>query len=307
MKLVSVIIPCYLDSHTLGRAIESVNSQTYPNIEIIVVNDCSPESEQIEACLSQYPQVRYFRNPINVGLAATRNNGLAMARGEIVALLDADDEYIAEKISLQVEALEPNTVVTCGLVYKYPNGRLEVRSRPSCLIESATELQYKNTLNGAGLMASKSLLLQHGGYDPTLRSCEDFDLWFRLLSSGIRVRDIGVPLYIYYHNPSGLSKNFRNISKWEIEVIERYAVRMGAEWCSTPKYASVIAVWLLRHLMRSELINDEELRRQVIRKIPLLDAFPFFQFCFRLITFSRVLSLPALLIRWQSGPRSCTN
>ena len=83
MKLVSVIIPCYKDSQTLVRAIESVLKQTYQKIEIIVVNDCSPETELIERCLSAYPQVRYLCNSVNVGLAATRNNGLAMANGEI--------------------------------------------------------------------------------------------------------------------------------------------------------------------------------------------------------------------------------
>ena len=100
---VSVIIPCYNDALTLARAIDSVINQTYSNIEMVVVNDCSPQTALIEKCLSEYPQVRYLRNSENVGLAATRNNGLAIAKGELVAFLDADDEYLPDKIKLQVE------------------------------------------------------------------------------------------------------------------------------------------------------------------------------------------------------------
>lgn len=298
MKLVSVIIPCYKDASTLGRAVESVLRQTYSNIEIIVINDCSPETEQIEECLVSYPQVRYLRNPINVGLAATRNNGLAIAGGEIIAFLDADDEYHPHKIALQVNALELNTVVTCGLIHVFPDGRLVKASRPERMIACTSDLLYRNTLNGAGLLVSKDLLLQHGGYDTTLRSCEDFDLFLRLLFAGVKVKDIGLPLYFYHYNPAGLSKNIRNISKWELEVVRRHAARKGPAWRRTPQYASVVAIWLLRHLLRSELAKDEEMRQQTIARADLLDAFPFVQTFFRLIARSRLLSKSALLLRW---------
>lgn len=298
MKLVSVIIPCYKDSLTLGRAIDSVILQTYPAIEIIVVNDCSPETELIEACLTRYPHVRYLRNPVNVGLATTRNNGLAIAGGEIVALLDADDEYHQDKIALQIEALEDNTVVTCGLVNIYPDGRKERSVKSPRVIARASELLYRNNLNGAGLLAPKDLILKYGGYDATMRSCEDFDLWLRLLSSGIKIKDIGQPLYLYYFNPAGLSKNIRNISKWELEAIRRHATRMGSEWRSSWYYASVILVWLLRHLWRSELEENEELRLQTIENSNLLDDFPLTRAFCRLAAHYRFLLIPALMLRW---------
>lgn len=303
MKLVSVIIPCYKDSRTLGRALDSVVRQTYSPIEIIVVNDCSPESAQIEACLALYPQVRYIRNPINIGLAGTRNNGLEASRGELIAFLDADDEYLPNKIELQVEALEDNVVVTCGLINLYPDGRREEDSRPRRLVTSVGRLIYRNKLNGAGLLAAKDLLLKHGAYDPTLRSCEDFDLWLRLLSEGVKVRDIGWPLYLYYFNPEGLSKNAKNISKWELEVIRRYAARMGSAWRSSYCYASVIFVWLLRHLLRSELAKDEEFRLLTIKNITLLNGFPLIKLFCRLIAHFRVLLIAALLLRLKANMR----
>jgi glycosyltransferase involved in cell wall biosynthesis len=300
MKLVSVIIPCYKDSLTLGRAIESVILQTYSPIEIIVVNDCSPETELIEACLTRYPHVRYLRNPINVGLAKTRNNGLAMANGEIIALLDADDEYHQDKIALQIAALEDNTVVTCGLVYIYPDGRQERSVKSPCEVANTSKLLYRNNLNGAGLLAPKDLILNHGGYDATMRSCEDFDLWLRLLSSGIKVKDIGAPLYLYYFNPAGLSKNIINISKWELEAIRRHTTRMGPEWRNSWSYASVILVWLLRHLWRSELERNEELRLNTIENSHLLDDFPLVRALCRTIGHYRFLLMPLLIVRWRN-------
>ena len=290
-ELVSVIIPCYMDSATLGKAIESVIGQSYSPIEIIVVNDCSPETLLIEGCLTNYPQVRYLRNPVNVGLAATRNNGLAIAGGEFVAFLDADDEYRPDKIKLQIDAIEPNMVVTCGTVNLYQDGRIKENRKPPRIITNTNHLLYRNTLNGAALLAPKELLTKFGGFDSTLRSCEDFDLWLRLISSGIKVKDIGQPLYIYYSNPLGLSKNFRNISKWDIEVVQRHASRIGVEWQHTYQYAGVIVVWLLRHLIRSELINDHELRELAIKKINMLEAFPIIRVLFTFFAQSRLLYL----------------
>ncbi len=297
MQLVSVIIPCYKDSATLERAILSVQRQTYATIEIVVVNDCSPETELIEKCLARYPHVRYLRNSVNVGLASTRNNGLAIASGELIAFLDADDEYHQDKIAKQMEALEENAVVTCGVVNVLPDGCKVGKLKRARTIINEGNLLYRNTLNGAGLLAPKNLLLQFGGYNSSLRSCEDFDLWLRLLSAGVRVKDIGLPLYIYHYNPAGLSKNFRNISQWELEAIKLYAFRMKPEWRDSQRYASIVLVWLLRHLMRSELVKDKELRRQTIANMHLLDSFPLTSMACRLVAYSRITIVSAFLIR----------
>lgn len=297
MQLVSVIIPCYKDSATLARAILSVQCQTYPAIEIVVVNDCSPETELIEKCLLSYPQVKYWRNQVNVGLASTRNTGIAISSGEIIAFLDADDEYHPDKIAKQVEALEDNTVLTCGLVNVFPNGRKFEKQKKNYLVLDTSKLLYSNALNGAGLLAPKTLLLQHGGYNPDLRSCEDFELWLRLLSAGVKVKNIGLPLYLYHYNQAGLSKNFRNISKWELEVIKLYAFRMKPEWLDSPRYATIVLVWLFRHLMRSELVNDKELRLQTITNMNLLSNWPLTRIVFRFLAYSRIVVIPAFLLR----------
>lgn len=297
---VSVVIPCYKDAITLPRAIESVIYQTYPNIEIIVVNDCSPQTDLIEKCLSEYPQVRYLRNSGNFGLAATRNKGLAIAKGKLVAFLDADDEYLPDKIKTQVEALDENTVVTCGLINVYASGRHISKLRAVRIFNSPNSLIYRNTLNGAGLLGTKSLLLQHCGYDVTLRSCEDYDLWLRLLSAGVVVKDIGEPLYLYYFNPLGLSKNVVEISKWELETIMRHATRMGSKWQGSYHYASAVLFRLCIHLFRGELAKNEVLRLQTLENTILLEKFPVIQALCLSIAYSRLMLIPVMLLRLKN-------
>ncbi|WP_445721099.1 glycosyltransferase family 2 protein [Flavobacterium sp.] len=306
-KLVTIIIPCYKDSRTLERAILSVIAQTYPSIEIIVVNDSSPESEAIETVLSNYPSVRYLVNNVNLGLAASRNKGLQFALGETVAFLDADDEYHPNKIKIQMAELEPYTVVTCNVINRNSNGQTYVKRVRSCVVDKPNDILFRNKLVGACILAPKKLLLEIGGYNSELKSCEDFDLWLRLLSYGIKIKFIGDPLYIYWFNPIGLSKNFKNISKWELKVILNYAEKMGEKWRNKPYYAIVISFWLIRHLMRSELARDRELRDITITNIDLLYKFPTFKILLKIIAYSHLLVIPASLIFWAGGLRSGTN
>lgn len=307
MKTVSVIIPCYRDSATLARAIDSVLAQTYPAIEVVVVNDCSPETSAVESILARYPQVKYVRNSENLGLAGSRNAGIQEAKGEFVALLDADDEYLPGKIAAQMAAIEPGMAVTCGVLHVFADGRRQPSSfvsRGERLFDNPSLIQYRNTLNGAGLLIERGLLLSLGAFDASLRSCEDLDLWLRLLSAGIKVKDIGRPFYLYYANPAGLSKNFRNISKWEIEVIRRYAARKGESWMRSQEFASVATAWLLRQLLRCELERDGTLYEQVMANMGLLNGFPLRVSWLRLLARTRLMHLPAKLLRVAGGLRN---
>lgn len=306
MKTVSVIIPCYRDSKTLELAIKSVQAQSYPAIEVIVVNDCSPESEEIESIVARYPKVRYLCNDNNLGLAGSRNAGIAVASGDYIALLDADDEYHPEKIAVQMAAAEPGVALTCGVTHVYEDGRRtmsKIAKRGPRIFVKPEQIICRNTLNGAGLLIERDLLLAHGCFDVSLRSCEDFDLWLRLLLKGIQVRDIGQPLYFYHANPAGLSKNFLNISKWEVEAIRRHVNRVGESWLRSPSGVSVSLIWLVRQMMRCELQPNTDLARQILRNIDLLITVPFLRFFLRLIQKFHFLYLPAQILRLRNSLR----
>ncbi len=297
MRLVSVIIPCYKDSNTLARAIKSVLAQTYSPIEIIVVNDHSPETDQINQCVASFPTVKYHVNSQNIGLAATRNVGLSVSNGDIIAFLDADDEYHIEKIERQIKVLRSGMVVTCGLIKNFPNNRVESKKKSNRIVTNVKSIQYRNTLNGAGLLAEKSLLIMHNGYDTTLRSCEDYDLYLRLLNSGIKVFDLGMPLYKYYYNPLSLSNSYVNISHWEIEVIRRHTMRLGTKWEWSFEYYAIILLFLLRHLIRAEKINGNELRKLTQRNSEILLRSRVALLFFKLIDNSRIAMFIVALSR----------
>lgn len=276
---VSLIIPCFRDSATLARAIDSVMAQTRQVDEIIVVNDCSPETSQIEQVLCKYPVVVYVRNASNLGLAATRNVGISVATGDVVSFLDADDELHPQKIEFQLSLLRDGMAVACGV--RIIRGGQRTSGYPQYLemrgVRTVTDdkrLMFRNYLTGASLMTSRELLLGVGCYDESFRSCEDFDLWLRLIEHGAVILELKMPLYFYYFNPLGLSKNLQSISQWEIEVLKRHFSRENNSQYSRSLQSIVWAVWLCKHFARAEIAGDKILRRKTLENASRLIAWP---------------------------------
>lgn len=300
MHRISLIIPCYCDSATLSRAIESVYAQTLPVDELIVVNDCSPETEEIERVLQAYKGVVYIKNPVNIGLAATRNKGISVATGDIVTFLDADDELHPQKLELQYPFVGENSVVACN-VERVAN-RKKVGSwkhyerAEAKLFQGVRRLIYRNTITGgASLMAHKSLLLKVGGYDSDLRSCEDFDLWLRLVKENIEIFNLKLPLYRYYFNQNGLSQNYWGISNWEIQALLKHFRREGVALSESSWAARVWAVYILRQMARLEVSKDERLAKLIEINLDKLANFPVLTTILWLIRVSRLPNVYAWL------------
>ncbi len=117
--LVSVIIPAYKQADYLGAAIRSVLEQTYTNIEAIVVDDVSPDHTADVVRSFDDPRLQYIVHDKNRMLAAARNTGMRAARGEIFALLDADDYFAANKIAMHVDYLRRNPEVGVSYNARY--------------------------------------------------------------------------------------------------------------------------------------------------------------------------------------------
>ena len=112
--LVSVIMPAYNSGKYIRQAVDSVYIQQVP-LELIVVDDCSEDNtqEQLER-YRQRPDFFYLRNETNQGVAASRNRGVAMARGKYVAFLDSDDWWGEGKLKEQIQAIEDSQAVLCS-------------------------------------------------------------------------------------------------------------------------------------------------------------------------------------------------
>ena len=269
MQVVSVIIPTYNSASTLGRALDSVLSQTRPADEIIVVNDGSTDETE-DLVTRQYPQVRYHYQP-NAGLAATRNAGAALATGTILALLDSDDEWVPTKLERQLQILEQHPEL-CGVgchrirVQVDAEGK-ELQRQPSRHADGAVEEidfereLWSNRICGATMVLRREIFDRFGGYDASMRALEDHDLWLRLLGGGQRLGVLREPLYVFYDRPGSLRTNVDHLEKAETIILEKWNPQRHPEVSNlvTPRhYAKVCKWWWLKLTFHALRLGDKQ-------------------------------------------------
>jgi glycosyltransferase involved in cell wall biosynthesis len=175
-ELVSVIVPCYRQAQYLGEAIESVLAQTYPHLEVIVVDDGSDDN--VGAIASRYPGVRCIREP-NSGPAAARNAGIRNSNGDFLIFLDADDRLLPQGVQAGVQALEARQECAAAIgTYRrttHDNTPLNTHEQPV-----VNEHQYEQMMrdNWAGFPARaiyrRSLLEHVRGFDSSIDAAADF-------------------------------------------------------------------------------------------------------------------------------------
>ncbi len=185
--LVSVIVPTHNRPQMLVEAVQSILNQTYPHIEIIVVNDGGVEVEGVIRWLNRNGTITYVRHDRNRGLAAARNTGLRLARGKYIAYLDDDDLFYPEHVETLVTALEggPYRVAytdACQAAQVWDHGRYVTVSREVNFSHDfqRDELLVSNRFPVLCVMHEKACLEDVGLFDETLTSHEDWDLWIRL-------------------------------------------------------------------------------------------------------------------------------
>lgn len=223
---ISLIIPCYKNASTLARAINSVLGQSRQVNEIIVVNDASPESKDIERVIRTYPQIRYIVNSRNIGLAATRNVGAAAATSELVCFLDADDELHPQKIEFQCKLFREGIAVSCDNLRFNDENDLDIKFFSSDFTTSTYKtylsIIFRNTITGASILISREDFTSIGGYDESLRACEDWDFSIRLLRNGYLIKNVNLPLYFYRYSENSLSNDFRGILNYQSQVVRKH-------------------------------------------------------------------------------------
>jgi glycosyltransferase involved in cell wall biosynthesis len=185
--LVSIVIPVYNGANFLRQAIDSALQQTYPNIEIIVINDGSTDNGETEKiALSYGERIRYFHQE-NGGVATALNFGIEHMCGEYFSWLSHDDMYTSEKIEQEVlEAFEngnKDAIIYCGYSTIDEKGLITKNYRlPDYItnnIKGLLTLDITYTLNGCALLIPKSLFERYGKFNSKYKYTQDYDLWFR--------------------------------------------------------------------------------------------------------------------------------
>lgn len=179
---VSTIIPTYNYGRFLIKAIDSVLHQTYPHHEIIVVDDASTDdTRQIVQNYSD-PRIRYTCHDVNRGPSAARNTGIRLARGAFVAFLDSDDEWLPEKLQLQLDLFR-NGPDDLGLVYcsaKHVNESNETLAVVQARVRNRALMDVQNIGLPSTVMIKRQCFDRVGLFDETILCHEDWDMWLRI-------------------------------------------------------------------------------------------------------------------------------
>ena len=210
---VSVIMPSYRVSQYIREAVESALAQTFKDFEIIVVNDGSPDTEELERVLAPYMGRLVYVKQENRGCSGARNTAIMAARGRYLALLDPDDIWEPNYLEVQVGMLERDPSI--DLVY--PNatifgdlpdsGRLFMDLSPSEGEVTFESLVSQKCNVMISVTARREAIIRAGMFDESLFSAEDFDMWLRLIHAGSRIAYHRQPLVRYRRRRGSLSSD----------------------------------------------------------------------------------------------------
>ncbi|MGL5941456.1 MAG: glycosyltransferase family 2 protein [Waterburya sp.] len=210
MVKVSVIIPAYNGDRYIGEAINSILAQTYNDYEIIVVDDDS--TDNTAQVVQKYgDQIQYY-SQTNQGVAASRNLGLSVAKGEYIAFLDQDDLFLPQKLLTQVTLLEKNPslgIANSGWQIVDQQGQIQAAVEPWKKIPQlnlADLIIWKPVFLGA-MLFRHSWLKRLGGFDTTLEQTPDVDLVLRLAALGCTAAWVEQTTVKYRQHDGNASKN----------------------------------------------------------------------------------------------------
>ncbi len=221
MPTVTIVIPFY-NCQYIQQALESAVQQTYPAVEIIVVDDGSTQYSHL---IAPYMNRVYYMGKSNGGTASALNHGILHASGQYIAWLSSDDRFVPQKIERQLSFMLSMgfDVTYTGFCVIDEHNRV---TRPYEGIplannaDLARQLTYSNPINGCTVIMKKEWLHRVGLFNPQLPYTHDFDLWIRLLMSGASFGFIPDMLTMYrVHSQMGTIRHQATIAG-EYEMVK---------------------------------------------------------------------------------------
>lgn len=230
--LVSVIIPAYNVAKFIGEALNSALAQSFSDYEVIVINDGSPDTPDLERTLAPYmPRIVYIKQE-NRGVSAARNTGIKAARGPLIAFLDGDDVWMPNYLEVQVKRIQadPSIDVLYPNVLMFGDSSLEDGEEFMTACPSNGEVTFERLVSqecnvSNCSIARKETIVRAGMFDESLRSVEDFDLWLRVIKCGGRIvyhRDV---LARYRRRPGSLTADPIWLSEHILTVLRKVKQR----------------------------------------------------------------------------------
>jgi glycosyltransferase involved in cell wall biosynthesis len=226
---VSVVIPAWRCADYVEAAVHSAQTQTSPPLEVIVVDDASGDGTAERA---RAAGATVIEHEANEGVGAARNAGVEAARGEWIALLDCDDEWLPHHLETLWAARGPHVLVSAAAATFGDAGRPRAlgwaRRRPLVMHSPARAVVPENPVRTSGVLFKRADAVAVGGFRPEQRRAQDLDMWLRLLERGT---GLCVPVVTnrYRVHPSQASAD--RPTGWDAQraILRSYADR---SWCT---------------------------------------------------------------------------
>lgn len=186
---VSIILPSYNRAYILGQALESILNQTYPDFELLVIDDGSTDGTEDLVQMYQDERIIYYKLEQNGGVSAARNYGIQQARYDYIAFEDSDDAWHEDKLQKQMEALTQADTETgfCYHKMRYDMGENQYIILPAeqTPLEKKSgdiyaQLLYDNLVDCPTILARRECVQQAGGFDTEMKALEDYDFALKM-------------------------------------------------------------------------------------------------------------------------------
>lgn len=229
--IISIVMPAYNAVPYIGETLDSVFQQTFTDYEVIVINDGSPDTVELENALDPHlNRIRYLKQK-NLGAGAARNEGLRAAQGELIAFLDADDLWLPTYLEQQVEFLRQGSFdLVCADAMHFGDSPWAGKTFMEAFMASAPpagEITFRGLVSAeqslitSGIVARRAAIVEVGLFDETLRNSQDFDLWLRLARHGARLAYQRQVLLRYRCHEDSLSGDEVNRTARQLRVYDK--------------------------------------------------------------------------------------
>ena len=230
---VSVIVPLYNTRDYVAAALDSLAEQTFGDWDAIIVDDGSTDSggEIAREYAARDRRFRYVRQE-NRGLAGARNTGLELARGRFLGLLDSDDPSCAEKLERPLERAGDDLLIYGDAYLMYGDTHTSDKVSDHVAFHRGQifdHLLWKNPVPVLTVLAPTEFVRRLGGFDASLRSVEDYDLWLRAAAAGVEFDYVNEPLAVYRFRGGALSQDAVAMAAWTLRVLRKLEHDVGPD------------------------------------------------------------------------------
>ncbi|MGL1957621.1 MAG: glycosyltransferase family 2 protein [Colwellia sp.] len=252
--MISIVIPAYNASAFIERALSSVLNQTYKDYEVIIVDDGSVDNTV--DIVEQHPLAVTLIKQSNAGASAARNKGIEHAKGEYIAFLDSDDEWLPNKLEIQHACMESNSHWLASYTKEVKENITDINSEVQTQDKDLNAIFSAPYLTTSTFMVKATVIKNIKGFDESLNTAEDIDLYLKISKLGA-VGEIQKLLVVKHEIENSLGAQMSSYAD-NLMVIDRFFVNYKStlpndfEALYTKMKVHIYNAWAKDHLYRNE-------------------------------------------------------